>query len=184
MFINFKSIGLCLLTMSFCGCNNNNFSSSSNNLDSISIGFDYKDSKESPIFFIAAKSESNFVSETTPLLIDFYFGHDFYVGSYYRDNFENEVFEIVLKSNDEILYTKTITDFTDEKYDCVENKKIDYKNNFVTIEFSWEQLSGFNSNSVPFELKINRISYPDWSGCKFYFWFVKDNNMFTFKTMF
>ena len=184
MFINFKSIGLCLLTMSFCGCDNNNLSSSSNDLDSISIGFDYKDSKESPIFFIAAKSESNFVSETTPLSIDFYFGHDFYVGTYYRDNFENEVFEIVLKSNDEILYTKTITDFTDEKYDCLENKKLDFKDNFVTVEFTWEKLNAYNSDSVPFVLSINRVSYSDWSSPTLYFSFVKENALFKFKSLY
>ena len=78
----FKTISLCLLFISFCACNR--FRD-----EGLSIAFDYKNSKESPIFFIAAKSESNFVSETTPLSIDFYFGHDFYVGSYYRDNFEN-----------------------------------------------------------------------------------------------
>ena len=184
MYINFKSLGLSILMMSFCGCGSNNSNDTTKDSNCILEGFDYKDSKESPMFFLAAKSERNFVSETTPLSIDFYFGHNFYDGSYYCDTYENEEFGIELKTNDVMLYSKTIADFNDKKYDCVENKKIDYKNNFVTIEFSWEQLNGFNSNSVPFELKINRISYPDWSGCKFYFWFVKDNNMFTFKTMF
>ena len=183
MFTNSKKICLCFLIVSFCSCNNNNNQSKTpNDSGAISVGFDYNDSKESPIFFLAAKSERDFVSETNSLFIDFYFGHDFYVGSYYRDNFENESFEIALKTNDEVLYTKTIADFNDKKYDCVEDKKLDFKENFVTIEFSWEKLNAYNSNSIPFILSINRVSYTDWSSPKFYFSFIKENAVFKFKS--
>lgn len=54
----------------------------------------------------------------------------------------------------------------------------------MTVEFTWEKLNAYNSDSVPFVLSINRVSYSDWSSPTLYFSFVKENALFKFKSLY
>lgn len=140
------------------------------------------DSKPSSNLFLKIEADTDLVKEGETFKVRIFYGHDFYNDKGYLNSpsTDNQPYYLNLISNENTIFSNKLEDFLDEKYDCLINQKVDYKDNFVNQDISWEELNNKNENIIRYEAQLSR-PFERVPECEALFHFVRESNDFKFK---
>lgn len=142
MFIK-RKLKLLFIPIILCGCSANN-------------------DKPLQALFIKVVSDDDFITENDTLNIKIYYAHDFYKDDGYYSSpigegdfySTGEYYYLNIFRGEEKVFSEKLEDFTDEKYDCCKNKKIEYPDIYKTFSFSYEELISLNSETIDYEINL------------------------------
>lgn len=125
----------------------------------LSYGFSLNNFKSIIPMYIAVKASEN----KTDINLSIYHGHDFYNDDDFLCATDCNESQYVLyirfihDKTDELIFSKNLDDFTNIEYDCVSNKKLDYKKN-ISYSINKEDLNQDGTIEMELsELRTNKV---------------------------
>lgn len=182
MFIKVKKIFTVLFISCLCNCTNRE--------TGVNVGLELRESgKELPYLFIGLKADDDLVKIGESLNFQIFYGHDFYKDNgYFSSPSDDNNYYLSLVSEDAIIFRIALDDFFAKKYDCLKEKKLDYKENYVDYKFEWDELNNTKLDSIKYSVILSKPfdgwddkPYTSKGECSLLFRFVKENEGFRFK---